>query len=242
MSDFTVFPAIDIRQGRVVRLVQGDAARETVYAADPAATARRWLDAGAAWLHVVNLDGALEQPDALNRRALADILAQTQGRARVQFGGGMRSLPAAALALEMGVSRVVLGTLAAQDPASLQLLLRRFGPAAVAVGVDARGGRVQVSGWTRATEQDVLPFCLGLKQLGVETVIYTDIARDGLETGVDVDTARQIASLCQLEVIASGGVAGLPDIRSARQAGLAGVIVGRALYEGRFQLAEALLC
>ncbi len=238
---FTLYPAIDLRQGQVVRLAQGDPRRQTVYDADPAATARRWLDQGARWLHVVNLDGAFGQDDAANRQALGAILREAALHgAAVQFGGGLRSLEAVAQALEMGVRRVVLGTLAARQPEVVAEALRRWGPARVAVGIDARDGRVQVGGWAEATDLDAVAFAQQLAALGLQTVIFTDIRRDGLQTGLALEATVALQRASGLEVIASGGVASLDDLRAAQRAGLAGAIVGRALYEGVFDVEAAL--
>lgn len=238
---FTLYPAIDLHQGQVVRLKQGDLARQTRYATNPAVVARRWLAEGAQWLHVVNLDGAFGQDDAANRAALQAILQEAAThQARVQFGGGLRSLKAVGEALRLGVSRVVLGTLAARQPEAVAEALRRWGPERVAVGIDARGRRVQVSGWAEATDLEATTFARRLAAMGLRTVIFTDIARDGLQTGLALEATAALQAASGLEVIASGGVASLDDLRAAQATGLAGVIVGRALYEGAFTVAEAL--
>ncbi len=239
MTAYTLYPAIDLHQGRVVRLRQGDLARRRQYSADPAETAARWRAAGADWLHVVNLDGAFGLEDEANRRALRAIL---QTGARVQFGGGLRSLEAIAALLNLGVRRVVLGTAAVENPDLVKQALQRFGPQAIAVALDAHDGRIRTRGWQQ--ESDLSPLALGkaLACAGLRTVIYTDIARDGMESGADLDGARELARAAGLRVILSGGVASLDDLRRIRAAGLAGAIVGRALYEGRFTLQEALAC
>lgn len=238
---FTLYPAIDLRQGQVVRLTQGDPTRQTVYAADPTAVAEQWLREGARWLHVVNLDGAFGQHDAANQAALQAILCVAAAyHARVQFGGGLRSLEAVARALGLGVARAVLGTLAARQPQAVATALRRWGPKRIAVGIDARDGRVQVSGWAEATDLDAITFARHLAALGLRTVIFTDIRRDGLQTGLALEATVALQQASGLEVIASGGVASLDDLRAAKEAGLAGAIVGRALYEGAFSVAEAL--
>ena len=236
---FTVYPAIDLRGGRVVRLQQGDPDRQTVYHDQPARVAARWLEAGAAWLHVVNLDGAFATPDAANRRALERILAL--GGA-VQFGGGVRSLAAIEDLLALGVRRVVLGTVAVENPDLVAEALARFGAEAIAVGIDARDGRVRTRGWMQETSLTAVALAQQLAQFGLRTVVHTDIARDGVGAGVNVAASRALASATGLEVIASGGVASLEDICRARRAGLAGVVVGRALYEGQIDLQEALSC
>ncbi len=239
MTDFTLYPAIDLHNGQVVRLQQGDLNRRTTYSADPLETARRWRDAGADWLHIVNLDGAFSLDASANLSALRDILSL--GGA-VQFGGGLRTLDDIERLLALGVTRVVLGTAAVENPDLVKQALQRFGPQAVAVALDARGGRIRTHGW--AQESDLSPAVLGkaLACAGLRTVLFTDIARDGLESGVNVAASRELARASGLQVIASGGAASLDDVRRVRAAGLSGLVLGRALYEGRFTLQEALRC
>lgn len=235
---FDVYPAIDLRHGRVVRLELGDPARQTVFSDDPLATAGRWLAAGATWLHVVNLDGALAEDGQANWAVLTRL---GQLAARLQFGGGLRSLADVTAALECGVERVVLGTAALEDPALVAAALARFGPGRVAVGIDVRAGRVRSRGWQ--TETDVSPVALGkaMGNIGVRTVIYTDIERDGLLSGVNVAATAALAQAIGLEVIASGGVNSPADVARLRASpGVAGVIIGRAIYEGRVDLSAAL--
>ncbi len=232
-----VYPAIDLRGGRVVRLKEGDPSRMTAYSDHPAETARRWLDAGARWLHVVNLDGAFGEKDDANRRALDAIL---QSGAAVQLGGGMRSLEAIEAALVLGVRRVVLGTLAVEQPETVARAVERFGPASIAVGIDARDGVVRVRGWKESGGISPTVLALRMRTLGLRTVIFTDVSRDGLGGGLNLAATRELAEASGLEVIASGGVHTLDDVRAAKEAGLAGVIVGRALYDGTLDLREAL--
>ncbi|MBI4927391.1 MAG: 1-(5-phosphoribosyl)-5-[(5-phosphoribosylamino)methylideneamino]imidazole-4-carboxamide isomerase [Anaerolineae bacterium] len=240
-SDFIVFPAIDLRGGQVVRLKEGDPDRQTAYSTDPAGTAERWLSAGAQWLHVVNLDGAFDQPDQQNQAALAAILRTAQQfGAPVQFGGGLRTLDALARALEMGVQRVVLGTLAVDQPEVLAQSVQRWGAQRIAAGLDARGGQVAVRGWKEQTALPAVQLANQLARHGLEWLIFTDIARDGLQTGVNLPATLDLARQTGLKVVASGGVNLAADVHAIRQAGLAGVIIGRALYEGSLQLAEVL--
>jgi phosphoribosylformimino-5-aminoimidazole carboxamide ribotide isomerase len=242
MSGFTVYPAIDLRAGKVVRLAQGDATRQTTYHENPAATARHWLEAGAAWLHVVNLNGAFGERDAGNRAALSLILKQSTAlHGKVQFGGGMRSLEQVEQALEMGVSRVILGTAAVQTPEMLAQALQRFDARRVAVALDVRDGLVKTSGWREDSGVTPLTLARQLAVWGVKIVVYTNIARDGMGGGTDIAAARAVADL-GFEVIASGGVQTLEHVRVVRAAGLSGVIIGRALYEGQVSLEEALKC
>jgi phosphoribosylformimino-5-aminoimidazole carboxamide ribotide isomerase len=241
--DFTVFPAIDLRRGQVVRLAQGDLARQSTYSTDPAGMARRWLEAGAAWLHVVNLDGAFDHPDLANREALQSILnVCAQFGAQVQFGGGLRSLPAVEQVLEAGVSRAVLGTAAIENPELVVEALHKFGADRIALGLDAVGGLVRGRGWTQASELHAQDLAQHFGRVGLRTVIYTDILRDGLGTGINLIATQALAEASGLNVIASGGVHALQDVRQVRLAGLAGVIIGRALYEGQLTLEEALAC
>ena len=232
-----LFPAIDIRHGRVVRLSQGEATRQTVYGDDPVAVAERFAEQGAAWIHVVDLDRAFG--DGENLALVRTIVAQMGASVRVQLGGGLRTLARIRDGLDQGVARVVLGTAAALDPGVVTAAVAAAGAERIAVGIDARAGRVTIRGWTETSELTPEALARRVAGEGVRTIIYTDVARDGMLTGPDLDGARRLQA-AGLGVIASGGVAGLADIRAAREAGLAGVIVGRALYEGRLGLPEAL--
>jgi len=241
MPEFTIFPAIDLRGGRVVRLKQGDPGRQTVYSDDPAETAERWLGCGAQWLHVVNLDGAFGDGDAANRQALSKILdTSLKFSAKVQFGGGLRSLETIHQALEMGVARAILGTIAAEQPELLAEAIQQYGPERVAAGVDARAGIVQVRGWAQAAAVTSIDLAKRMQQLGLTWLIYTDVQRDGVSSGVDMDGSVHLAQATGLKVIASGGVKSAQELSQCREAGLAGVIVGRALYEGQIDLKEVL--
>jgi len=232
-----LYPAVDVQGGRVVRLRQGDAQRSTAYAEDPVAVARRFAHDGARWVHFVDLDRAFGTGD--NRELARRFLAAAG--VPVQVGGGLRTEEAIEEMLLWGATRVVIGTKAATDPALVERLLARHGPERLAVGIDAKDGRVAVRGWTETFDVTALELARRVHSQGARTVIHTDVARDGMLTGPDVEGARAIAAL-GLDVIASGGVASLDDVRRVRAAGLAGAIVGRALYEGRFTLADALAC
>ena len=234
---FTIYPAIDLRGGKVARLKEGDSARMTVYSEDPAETARRWLDAGARWLHVVNLDGAFGENDDANRIALESIL---KCGARVQFGGGLRSLEAIERALNLGVSRVALGTIAIEQPGAVENALEKFGAEKIAVGIDARDGLVRVHGWKDNSGIFATDLALQMRIFGIDTVIFTDVSRDGMGHGLNISATRALAEISGLDVIASGGVHTLDDVSAARDANLSGVIIGRALYEGTIDLKDAL--
>lgn len=242
LATFTPYPAIDLRRGQVVRLKQGDPSRQTVYSPDPAETARAWIAQGARWLHVVSLDGAFGEADAANRAALADIVQAATGRGvKVQFGGGLRSLPAIQAALNLGVQRAVLGTVAIENPALVGEAVQRFGAARIAVGLDARQGRVQVRGWQADSGLTLDEAGRDLCARGVETFIVTDVQRDGLGSGLNLTLTEKLRAAGAQRIIASGGVNQVTDVQAARAAKLDGVIIGRALYEGHFSLPETWL-
>lgn len=230
---FVIFPAIDLRQGQVVRLCEGDPLRQTIYATDAGEAARRWLAAGAEWLHVVNLDGAFGESEQANRRALESILEVTvEYKAQVQFGGGLRSLAVIEQVFSAGVTRVILGTSAVEQPEILAAALEQWGTERVAVSLDARDGVVRKRGWMESTDLNALTLARQLQETGLRWLIFTDIARDGVKQGLNLGKTVELASATGLKVIASGGVSNLEDIEAARRARLAGVIVGRALYDG----------
>src|SRR5918996_1030263 len=232
-----LYPAVDVQGGRVVRLAQGEAQRATAYADDPLAVARSFADGGARWAHFVDLDRAFGLGE--NRDVARRFLAETT--LRVQVGGGLRSEDAIEEMLAWGASRVVIGTKAATDPALVERLLRRHGAERLAVGIDAKDGKVAVRGWTEVFDVTARELAERVLGQGARTVVYTDVRRDGMLSGPDLDGARALAAL-GLDVIASGGVASLADLQAVHDAGLAGAIVGRALYEGRFTLPQALAC
>jgi phosphoribosylformimino-5-aminoimidazole carboxamide ribotide isomerase len=234
---FTPIPAVDIRGGRCVRLVQGDFFRETRYAEDPAEVARHWEAQGARRLHVVDLDGARE-----GVRANSSVIAALLGAVKVpvQVGGGVRSIDTAQELLDQGADRVIIGTAAAEDPSAVRTWIERLGAEHIVVGIDARDGKVATQGWVSVTDIDVIRFGQRLAALGVRRVVYTDISRDGLMSGPNVDTTRQLAKT--LNVIGSGGVATLEHLRALADAGAEAAIIGTALYEGRLTLQDAMAC
>src|ERR1043165_7001761 len=238
---FTIYPAIDLRDGKVVRLKEGDPTRMTTYSTDPVETARCWLRVGTRSLHVVNLDGAFGEADGANRSALEAILnTAKEFGARVQFGGGIRSLESIERAIALGVSRVVLGTVLIEQPDVVANMVKAFGAEKFAAGIDARDGLVRVRGWKDSSGISAANLALQVRSLGLHTIIFTDINRDGLGSGLNIPATKEIAEVTGLDVIASGGVHTLADVRAAREANLAGVIIGRALYEGMIDLKEAL--
>lgn len=236
-NDFTVFPAIDLRAGKVVRLAQGDPARQTVYGDDPRLWAERWKAEGAEWLHVVNLSGAFGEEAQANWKALERLL--TVGL-KVEFGGGLREKESIRAALDLGVARLFLGTVAIQDPALLAWALETYGPERIAGDIGARDGKVTVAGWQETTSLTVLEAGQFLHAQGVRWCVLTDVRRDGVGGGLNVGGAAALQSAAGLCVVASGGVSTLDDVRRACAAGLAGVIIGRALYEGKVSLRECL--
>lgn len=236
-----IYPAIDLRGGRCVRLRQGDFADETVFAEDPILMARRWAAEGAEWLHVVNLDGAVGEKATANLAALGRILEAVE--LPVQFGGGLRRLEDVARVLELGVSRVILGTVAVREPAIVEQAIARYGAQAVSVGIDARDGRVAVQGWQDVSDVQAVDLARRVREQGVERIVYTDISRDGMLTGVNVEATAELALASGLRVIASGGVGSLEDVRALKQReadGIEGVIIGMALYRGAVPLNQAL--
>ncbi len=242
---FTAYPAIDVRDGRVVRLVQGDYDRETRYAADPFALAMRYADAGARWLHLVDLDAA-----RAGGYTLAPLLRRIaeDGRLRVQTGGGVRDEAAIAAILDAGASRVVVGSLAVREPERVVEWLRSFGAERITVALDTRRDddgvwRLPVHGWTERAERD-LDACLDLyAEAGARHLLCTDIARDGMLQGPNLDLYRSVvARVPALALQASGGVRDAADVAAARAAGCAGAVLGKALLEGRLTVEEALAC
>lgn len=236
-----IFPAIDLRQGRVVRLRHGDPKQQTVFSQKPRDVAEQWTREGAEWLHVVNLDGALDGPATAaqtNLKALAEITAVGPP---VQFGGGLRSLADVARALALGVTRVVLGTMAIEQPHLLRQAIAQFGAERIVVGLDARDGRVAIRGWQKDSALEVTAAGRQVREMGITTVLHTDIGRDGDLRGVNGPASSALAQATGLQVIASGGVASLADVRALLPLpGICGVIVGRALYEGRVTVGELL--
>jgi phosphoribosylformimino-5-aminoimidazole carboxamide ribotide isomerase len=234
-----IIPAIDLKDGRCVRLFQGEMDKETVYFEDPIAAAKHWAVQGATFLHIVDLNGAVEGRP-VHRKEVAAI-CQLDGLS-VELGGGLRTIEAVEAALDLGVSRVVIGTAAYENMELLHRLCRSFA-GKIVVGIDARRGKVAIKGWTETTSMNAVEFAQRCEQAGAARIIYTDISRDGTRDGVNVDETGKIARAVEIPVIASGGVATLDDIRSLlplKSEGLEGVIVGRALYAGAFTLEAAL--
>ena len=233
-----LFPAIDLKDGKCVRLERGAMDRATVFNDRPADQARAFEDAGFSWLHLVDLNGAFEgQP--VNAGAVEAVLEAS--RLPVQLGGGIRDMATIAMWLDRGVARVILGTVALSNPDLVREACARF-PGRVVVGIDARGGKVATEGWAKTSTQSALDVAAALDEAGPAAIVYTDIDRDGVLTGVNVEATADLANAVSTPVIASGGVASLDDLKAlkASDAEIAGVICGRALYDGRIEPKAAL--
>ena len=244
-----VFPAIDLRRGKCVRLIQGEPEAETVYGDDPLAIARRWVAAGAQWLHIVNLDGAFagslqsgrkKGQLPLNLCCLRDIASEVD--IPIQFGGGVRTLKDVEQVLSLGARRVILGTVAVRRPERVSAAIERFGADKIVIGIDARNGLVATRGWQEMSHITAIELGRQMQQRGVGGIVYTDISRDGMLGGVNVSATATLAVQTGLRVIASGGVASLEDIYALKEvesSGIVGVIVGKALYTGDVDLSQA---
>jgi phosphoribosylformimino-5-aminoimidazole carboxamide ribotide isomerase len=235
-----IFPAIDLKEGQCVRLVQGKAENKTVYSSDPASMAQSFQDQGAEWLHIVDLDGAFQ-----GRSGNLATIKQIAARITIPFqvGGGLRQQEDVENLLEMGASRVIIGTRAVTSPDFIEALLLRFGPKKIILGLDARDGMVAIEGWVEKSSLQALDFARQMQRLGVQTAIYTDVSRDGLLQGPNLDAIQQMAELSGLKIIASGGVSTVDDIRQLKEMeslGVSGAIIGKALYDGKIALKDAL--
>jgi phosphoribosylformimino-5-aminoimidazole carboxamide ribotide isomerase len=241
MAALTLYPAIDLKDGACVRLKRGEMDQATVYASDPAAQAAAWQAAGFSWLHVVDLNGAFAGRP-VNQEAVRAILAAVT--IPVQLGGGIRNLAGIETWLKAGITRVILGSAAAKNPALVREAALRF-PGRIVVGIDARGGMVATEGWAETSAIPATDLALRLQDAGIAAIIYTDIARDGMLSGLNLPETAALAAQVRVPVIASGGVADIADIVAlkafaSKTPNLSGAIIGRALYDGRLQAADAL--
>ncbi len=233
-----IYPAIDLLEGQVVRLRQGERHRCTIYSSDPVAFALEWKQAGATWLHIVDLDGAFTgSPQNLTHVA---AIAKAAGIS-IQLGGGMRHIDTILKAIRAGASRVVLGTKACESVDFVREAIDTFGPEKIAVGIDARNGKVAVEGWTQASSWEALTLAQAVSVAGARTIIYTDIATDGMFTGPNIPALETLLAETDLDIIASGGIGTLTDIQALqRLPKLHGVIIGKALYDKKIDLREAI--
>lgn len=235
-----LIPAIDLKDGHCVRLEQGDMKAATIFSENPAAMARRWLDAGARRLHLVDLNGAFAGKP-VNEGAVKAILRELGDEIPVQLGGGIRDLDTIERYLDDGISYVVIGTAAVKNPGFMKDACSAFG-GHIIVGLDAKDGKVATDGWSKLTGHEVVDLAKKFEDYGVEAVIYTDIGRDGMLTGINVDATVKLAQALSIPVIASGGLAGLADIEklcAVEGEGIEGVICGRAIYNGALDFAKA---
>lgn len=232
-----LYPAIDMKNGKCVRLTQGLFDNVKVYGDSPADMAKLWVSQGATFLHLVDLDGALAG-HSVNESAIRAIVQQVD--VPVELGGGLRSIEAVKSMLDLGVSRCIIGTKAAERPEFIQELVEAFGPERIVAGVDAKEGMVAVDGWERTSEMTAVDLCLKMKEYGVQHIVYTDISRDGMLSGPNVTYTKMLTEKTGLDVIASGGVSCMEDLDMLYENGISGVIIGKALYENKIQLTEAL--
>ena len=231
-----LYPAIDIKEGRCVRLCQGQFDQVRVYGDSPADMARRWEEKGASYLHLVDLDGA-KSGRSVNAGCIREIVKAV--RIPVQLGGGIRSFSDVEEVLKLGVSRVIIGTKAVKEPDFVREAVSRFGAGQIAVGIDAKDGMVAVQGWEEISRISAAKLAVQMRDQGVLTVIYTDISRDGMLGGPNIEATKALAGVSGLQVIASGGVSCMEDLRRIREAGIDGAVIGKALYEEKIDLAEA---
>ncbi|MCD5405126.1 MAG: 1-(5-phosphoribosyl)-5-[(5-phosphoribosylamino)methylideneamino]imidazole-4-carboxamide isomerase [Desulfotomaculum sp.] len=237
-----IFPAIDLKDGKCVRLVEGKLDKKTIYSDKPEEAALHWQSLGAEYLHIVDLDGAFEGVPK-NLSVIEKILAVI--KIPVQIGGGIRTLDTVKLLLDLGIKRVILGTAAVSEPNLVKEAIEKFGSDRIVLGIDARNGRVAVKGWAEESDIDAKELALNMKKIGIERIVFTDIKRDGTLKGPNIEATKEMALATGLKVIASGGVSSIDDLKKLKeieQYGVEGVIVGQALYKGAIDLKEALQC
>lgn len=231
-----IIPAIDLIEGKCVRLIQGQYHRRITYEADPIKQASRFIAAGAEWLHIVDLDGArIGKP--VNNDSISAIAAL--GKLKIEVGGGIRDEDAIKLLLNLGIERVIIGTKAVSDFDWFGQMAERF-PAKIALGMDARGSKVATHGWTQDSPQSLLEFAAQADKLPLAAIIYTDITKDGMMAGANIERTKRLVEIVSLPVVASGGISSIDDIRELAKIGVEGAIIGRSLYEGTLDLAEAI--
>jgi len=231
-----IYPAIDISGGKCVRLIQGMRQLQTIYSEDPVEIALKWIGEGAKRLHIVDLDGAFDD-NTYNSDIIGKIARNVN--IPIQMGGGLRTLERLRLAFDKGIKRAVLGTAAIENQDFVEEVVSLYGDR-IAIGIDARNGKVAIRGWTRESEVDAIELALKMKEIGVKMIIYTDISRDGMLTGPNLEATARMVNLTGLDVIASGGISSLEDLRNLKEINVSGVIIGKALYNGNLCLKDAL--
>lgn len=231
-----LYPAIDLKDGNCVRLIQGDYNQVTIYGDNPAQMAKQWERLGGDYLHIVDLDGAKEGK-GINDEAIRQIVEAID--IPIELGGGIRTLEDIQAKLDMGVDRVILGSAAIKNKELVQQAITQFGADKIVIGVDAKAGMVAIEGWLEVTDRSALEFCKELEQIGVQTVIYTDIAKDGMMQGPNIEETQKLIESTGLNIIASGGVSTLEDLKKLEAINVYGAIIGKALYIGAIQLEEA---
>lgn len=231
-----LYPAIDLKDGKCVRLLQGDYNEVTVYSNHPGEMAKKWESLGGDFLHIVDLDGA-KAGKGINEAAICEIVNAVN--IPIELGGGIRTLEDIKLQLDRGVNRVILGSAAIKNKGLVKEAIETFGAEKIVVGVDAKGGMVAIEGWLEVTDTTALAFCKELEKMGVQTVIYTDIAKDGMMQGPNIEETKKLVEETKLQIVASGGVSSLDDLKALEQIGVHGAIIGKAIYTGAIQLEEA---
>lgn len=231
-----LYPAIDLKDGKCVRLVQGDYNKVTIYGDDPVEIAKRWERLGGEYLHIVDLDGA-KAGKGINREVIRNIVKEIN--IPVEVGGGIRSIQDIKFQLKSGVDRVILGSAAIKNKALVKEAIDTFGSKKIVVGVDAKKGMVAIEGWLKVTDVTVIDFCNKLEKMGVKTIIYTDIAKDGMMQGPNIKDIKELVHKTNLDIIASGGVATISDLEKLENIGVHGAIIGKAIYTGAINLSEA---
>lgn len=231
-----LYPAIDIKNGKCVRLLQGQFDKETVYSDSPIEVAKKWKEAGASFIHVVDLDGALDGIWT-NKKTIASIVQDVN--IPVQTGGGIRKLEDIEERLNVGLNRVIIGTLAIKKPELVKQAVKKFGSDKIVVGIDAKDGMVAVHGWEEVSEVSALDLCLQMKEYGVNTIVYTDISKDGMMSGPNIEQTKELVEKTGMDIIASGGVSNIDDLKNIRSINAEGAIIGKALYTEAIDLVEA---
>jgi phosphoribosylformimino-5-aminoimidazole carboxamide ribotide isomerase len=242
MTNFTIYPAIDLREGIVVRLRKGNPNNQTTYSNDAKVVANNWLEAGAKWLHLVNLDGAFGDNTKLNWDAINQIIIATKNKISIQLGGGIRDLASIDKVLSAGINRVILGTAIIENIDFAKQAIKKFGREKIVFGLDAKNRKLMTRGWQSNSGIQLNEFIKKLSSIGAATIIYTNIDTDGMGTGNDIDTTVEMVKLSDMQVIASGGIGSLADVKKVKSAGINGLIIGKALYDKKFTLEEAIEC